>query len=70
MQMILTHVVKKNIWIAVVTDPRNGGKASAGARFDFQLVNGPIVPACAFSVEERVDDASEVNVVRVHLLRG
>ena len=42
MKMILTHVVKTNIGIAVVTDPRNGGKASAGARFDFQLINGPI----------------------------
>ena len=62
MQMILTYVVKTNIGIAVVTDPRNGGKASAGARFDFELVNG--------SVEKRVDDASEVNVARVHLLRG
>ena len=66
--MILTHVEKANVVTPVIIGVLNSGDAGAGVRFNIQIANCSLVPACARSVAILLDDVAGVEVVQADLL--
>ena len=66
-RMILTHVEKADVDTAVIIGVLNSSEAGAGVRFNIQIANGSLVPACARSIAVLLDDAAGVEVVQADL---
>ena len=66
--MILTHVEKADVDTTVIIGVLNSSDAGAGVRFDIQIAEGSLVPACARSVAILLDDVAGVEVVQADLL--
>ena len=62
--MILTHIEKADVDTAIIIGVLNSGEAGAGVRFNIQIAEGSLVPACARSVAILLDDVAGVEIVK------
>ena len=63
-QIILTYIEKTDVDTAVIVGVLNSGEAGAGVRFNIQIAEGSLVPACARSVAILLDDVAGVEIVK------